>query len=89
MQVPNRIRPLSSYRTIPNPLEGFRLVTHLTITVGPPSVIQRIVRSCTLWGLTMFVALSVEWRRLGWIPASNSEQWDGAGTAGEMAGGTL
>ena len=27
--------------------------------------------------------------RIGWIPASNSEQWDGAGTAGEMAGGTL
>ena len=26
---------------------------------------------------------------LGWIPASNSEQWDGAGTAGEMAGGML
>ena len=26
---------------------------------------------------------------LGWIPASNSEQGDGAGTAGETAGGML
>ena len=26
---------------------------------------------------------------LGWFPASNSEQGDGAGMAGEMAGGML
>ena len=81
-------------RSVRLPKSSLKIVKRLRREYIPP-----FPRSDTrMAGETMRIAdlsperdsLSATWDTgsvVGWIPASNSEQWDGAGTAGEMAGG--